>query len=282
MIADKDTDFVYFSDLLRTDPRYTMTCIEISKILTINSVKHGFLPATNDIWARDYMPTQISEDKFVEFRYDPDYLQGSKKGFRNLKTYPDIVFDAIGRKAKKSNIILDGGNVVKSKNCVILTDKIIEENRYIYSKTDLIKTLYKLFEVDKVVIIPKDTHKDDHYGHADGMIRFIDNETVLLNSHFRYLPGLIETLQLSLLKFEFLRYDLKNTNRRNWCYLNFLQTKDIIFVPKINIEEDAMAFQQLKEFFPDYSRKGMIFQIELEQVVKRGGALNCISWTMQE
>lgn len=281
MIADKDTDFVYFSDLLRTDPRYSMTCIEISKILTINGIKHDFLPVTNDIWARDFMPIQISDDKFVEFRYDPDYLQGSKKGLRNLKTYPDIVFDAIGRKAKKSNIILDGGNVVKSNNCVILTDKIIDENRFIYSKKDLIKTLHELFEVDKVVIIPKDNHKDDHYGHADGMIRFVDNETVLVNSNFRYLLGLLETLQRNQLKFEFLRYDLKQQNGRNWCYLNFLQTKDIILIPKLNIEEDELAFQQMKVFFPDYSRKGMIFQIESEKVVKRGGALNCITWTIK-
>jgi len=281
MIADKDTDFVYFSDLLRTDSRYSMTCIEISKILTINGIKHDFLPVTNDIWARDFMPIQISDDKFVEFRYDPDYLQGSDKGLRNLKTYPDIVFDAIGRKAKKSNIILDGGNVVKSNNCVILTDKIIDENRYNYSKTDLIKTLHKLFEVDKVVIIPKDSHKDDHYGHADGMIRFIDNETVLINSHFRYLPGLMETLQRSQLKFEFLKYDLKKQNGRNWCYLNYLQTKDIILIPKLNIEEDELALQQLKEYFPEYSQKSSIIQIELEKVVKRGGALNCISWTIK-
>jgi len=239
------------------------------------------LPVTNDIWARDFMPIQISDDKFVEFRYDPDYLQGSDKGLRNLKTYPDIVFDAIGRKAKKSNIILDGGNVVKSNNCVILTDKIIDENRYNYSKTDLIKTLHKLFEVDKVVIIPKDSHKDDHYGHADGMIRFIDNETVLINSHFRYLPGLMETLQRSQLKFEFLKYDLKKQNGRNWCYLNYLQTKDIILIPKLNIEEDELALQQLKEYFPEYSQKSSIIQIELEKVVKRGGALNCISWTIK-
>ena len=281
MITDKDTNFVYFSDLLRTDARYSLTCSEIIKILTHNSIKHDFLPATNDIWARDYMPIQTSKDKFIEFRFDPDYLQGPEKGLRNLKTYPDIVFNSIGRTAKKSNIILDGGNVVKSTNCVILTDKIIEENRFNYSKKNLIRALHELFEVDKVVIIPKDSHKEDHYGHADGMIRFVDNETVLVNSHLRNLPGLIETLQRNKLRFEFLRFDLKKQNGRNWCYLNYLQTKDIILIPKLNIEEDELALKQLKDIFPEYSRNGRIVQVDLDKVVKRGGALNCISWTIK-
>ena len=82
------------------------------------------------------MPIQINDSKFIEYRYDPDYLQGSWKGCRDLKTYPDIVCDSLKLETEKSNLIMDGGNLVKSSDCVILTDKIIKENRLSYSKTE--------------------------------------------------------------------------------------------------------------------------------------------------
>ena len=99
------------------------------------------LPLTNDIWARDYMPIQLANGDLIEFRFDPDYLQGRYKGYRDLKTYPDLVCDAISKKTVKSDIIMDGGNIVKSKDCIILTDKIVSENRLTYDKPALIKKL---------------------------------------------------------------------------------------------------------------------------------------------
>ena len=39
------------------------------------------------------MPIQATENSFIEYRYDPDYLQGNsdEKETRELKIYPDIV-----------------------------------------------------------------------------------------------------------------------------------------------------------------------------------------------
>ena len=126
MISDKNTNKIYFSEKLKVD--YPKVCMSIESVLNSNNVSYEFLPKTKDIWARDYMPIQVSKGKFVEFRYDPDYLQGKYKGYRDLKTYPDIVCNELGIETIKSDIILDGGNVIKSDNCVILTDKIVVEN----------------------------------------------------------------------------------------------------------------------------------------------------------
>ena len=78
------------------------------------------------------MPIQVAENKFIEYRYDPDYLQSKKS--RSLKTYPDLICDSIGLNTIKSDLIIDGGNVIKSNHCAILTDKIVQENRNKYSK----------------------------------------------------------------------------------------------------------------------------------------------------
>ncbi len=184
MISDRDTNTIYFSKRLKTDLRFSDTYEQISDTLKSLRVKPRLLHDTKDIWARDYMPIQITEDKFIEYRYDPDYLQGNSddEETRELKTYPDIVCESIGLKTKKTDIILDGGNVVKSSNGIILTDKIVWENRRSYSEKQLINKLYELFEVEKVVLIPWD--KECEYGHTDGMLRFINDNTVLISGFY--------------------------------------------------------------------------------------------------
>ena len=280
MIADNQTNTIYFSELLKTDLRFTETCNQITGILDSCGSKYQFLRKTKDIWARDYMPIQVSEDKFIEFRYDPDYLQGIGIERRKIKTYPDIVCDDIGIRTIKSDIILDGGNVIKSNNCVILTDKIVKENRFLCGKADLIKKLEVIFEVDHVLLIPWD--KASIYGHSDGMLRFIDEVTVLVHEIYES-KSLQKQLSEHGLKWEYLQFDVKLPNEDlNWSYINFLQTKDLILLPKLNIDEDEQAFEQMKMYYPDYARNNRIAQVDLTEIIKEHGALNCISWTIKQ
>lgn len=279
MISDNQTNKIYFSDLLRTDPRYTKTCGQITKILDSLEVNYQFLEKTKDIWARDYMPIQVSEDKFIEYRYDPDYLQGEEKGYRDLKTYPDIVCDSIPLTTTKSEIILDGGNVIKSNNCVILTDKIVKENRLLCDKTELIKRIESIFEVDHVVLIPWD--KKSEYGHSDGMVRFIDDETVLIHEIYESDETLKWQLKYHGLKWEFLKFKVKRYHKDNWAYMNFLQTKDLILFPKLNIEEDELALSQIQMYYPEYAERDRIILVDATEIVKEDGAFNCISWTIK-
>lgn len=278
MISDKDTNTIYFSELLKTDLRFSGTSKHIISTLDTFGAKVKFLPNTKDIWARDYMPIQIKDKKFIEYRYDPDYLQGNWKGSRDLKSYPDIVCASIKLPTEKSDLIMDGGNFVKSSDCIILTDKIVKENRLFYSKTDLIKKLHDTFQVDKVVLIPQD--KLDEYGHSDGMIRFIDKNSVLINYYYKDDSVMAYRLKEAGLNTEYIDYKVKKKDKRNWAYLNFLQTKDLILLPKFGIDEDEQAFEQIKSLYPDYKEK--IAQVEMSEIVRFGGALNCITWTTKE
>ena len=150
MITDSQTNFVYFSDLLQTMPAYAEFCERLTCILNKHKIDYSFLPETNDIWCRDYMPIQVNKNKFVEYRYDPDYLQAKKN--RKLKTYPDLVCDKIGLQTIKTDLILDGGNVIKWRDKVILTDKVISENSAKYRKSELLSKLEGLFEVDSETV----------------------------------------------------------------------------------------------------------------------------------
>ena len=282
MITDKETNIIYFSEkLLEQSP-------EIAKQIS-ESIKHfgadcRFLPGTKDIWARDYMPVQVNDHKLIQFTFYPDYLIE----YEYLKSEPDSICADLQLNIVKSDIILDGGNVVKSDNCVIMTDKIVIENKQKYNKVQLLSKLRELFEVEKVVLIPWD--HGERYGHADGMVRFIDNETVLLQGYYNtrkdlfkddFLDYLLDSLKKNHLNYEFLNIDYPEKINAKFAYLNYLQTKDFILLPSLGIEKDDEAMEEeIKKYFPVYTDK--IKKIEMNSIIAKGGALNCITWTIKE
>ena len=277
MISDRETNTIYFSEKLKE--HFPHTCNQIIDALDGFGIAPRFLPNTKDIWARDYMPIQVSENKFIEYRYDPDYLQAKK--YLHLKSNPEIICESIGLKTTKTNLIIDGGNVIKSSNHVILTDKVLSENRETYTKDKLIGKLNELFEVDHVVLIPWD--KSEFYGHADGMVKFINDETVLIQGYYEdydivFRDKLYGALEKAGLSYNELKFEGENIDERSWAYMNFLQTKDIILLPSFGIPEDDIALEQIARHFPLYA-DGKIYKIDMTQIVKEGGALNCISWT---
>lgn len=77
MTPDWQTNKIYFSGKLKTMFPKTYSLLE--KELLSFDLKAELLPKTNDIWVRDFMPIQISDNQFIEYRYDPDYLQGNSK-----------------------------------------------------------------------------------------------------------------------------------------------------------------------------------------------------------
>jgi len=284
MIADWQTNKIYLS--VKLNEKFPKTFENLVEKLKEYNYKPDLLEKTFDIWARDYMPIQVSTYKFIEYRYDPDYLQGSSKQIetRELKTYPDLVCDAIGLKTVKTDIIIDGGNVVKSENAIILTDKVVWENKRHYSEKQLIKKLYDLFEVDKVVLIPWD--KECEFGHADGMLRFINNEKVLISGFYETANDELKKLILNLLEkakidWEWLRVSEKEIED-NIAYINFLQTQDLIIIPSLNRPEDDEAIKQISKHFPEYSSKNRIDRVDMREVFQFDGALNCITWTIKE
>jgi len=54
-------------------------------------------------------------------------------------------------------------------------------------------------------------------------------------------------------------------------------------LPKLGKEDaDGNAFQQIKKLYVDSGIAKNIAQVEMNDIVSHGGALNCISWTIKE
>ena len=76
MICDDQTNKVFLSKGLM---HYGRILERLLSSLSGWSVETQFLPMADSkkhVWARDYMPIQLEKDKFLLYRYPPDYLKG--------------------------------------------------------------------------------------------------------------------------------------------------------------------------------------------------------------
>ena len=271
----KNIHKIGLSSLLFEDT-YKNTSLKLIKILISNKIDFEVLENTKDIWARDYMPIITSDNKIISYNYKPEYL----KEYKNIRT--DINQITISNKKLAidfhSNIILDGGNFIHKDNIVLMTDKIYTENEHISKNKEIINNIIKNdFNICNLIILPKVPY--DIYGHSDSMVRFIAENTLLVNDFSyeskSYQKKLFEVLKNTKYNLKYLKYSNSFFNsKRTWgAYLNYLEIKDLIIVPIYGISEDLLVLNQFKTIFP----KKIIIPLKATKIISNGGALNCIS-----
>ena len=281
MIADRQTNKVYFSKRLTWYKMWPA----FRDALEEYGISYSFLEGTKDKWARDYMPIQTGKDRFVSYVYDPDYLQKDRNLITDWRAIPglDLPGEVVGTK-----LIIDGGNVIKCADRVIMTDKVFLENRRLqFSRYEVMEELERLF--GKVVILPWNIGDEwDFCGHADGMVRYIDGNRVLVNNLRNHpksawqLKEIRRILTENGMEIEELDYCTGYHGINDWAYLNFLQVGDIIFMPTVDKPEtDRKAAEQISGFYGCE-----VVPVPALSLVKAngkygGGALNCISWNIK-
>jgi agmatine deiminase len=280
MVIDKETNFVYLSEKLETDDKFRANCNAITKIFDKYGIQYEFLKGTKDIWARDYMPVQKSMNDFVQFRYEPSYLENDL----HLQSDPKIVCKANKIDLIYSEINLDGGNVVKWFNKLLITDRIYSENPKYTDKEKLVKEIENLLETE-VIIIPQ--IKSDFTGHADGLVKFISETTILgndLNSEFKYwstgMKSVLDKYKLEYINMPFFEHkDRKYPYSAIGCYINYLEIGNVIVFPIFEIagNKDKQAVDLIKSIYPDKT----IETININEIARQGGLMNCITWNIK-
>ncbi|MDQ0110518.1 agmatine deiminase [Chitinophaga terrae (ex Kim and Jung 2007)] len=277
MITDNQTNFLYLADTLPKN--YPDFYKRFEKVLTDNNIEFSLLLQTKDVWAVDYMPIQTELNKFVRFVYNPSYLQTKKL----LKTIPDVdkICAEIGIETLKTDIIADGGNITRWKNKVIMTDRVFKDNPT-YKRKQLIKDLHELLQVDKLYFVPE--QPGDFTGHSDGMVRFIDENTVVINDYkqekewfYRAFEIAINNTGLDYIKIPYNVYDNKSNDQANGDYINYLQMENTVIIPTFGIKEDNEAVKQLETIFAGQT----ITTIDSNEIANDGGILNCITWNIK-
>ena len=302
MIQDYQTNLVYLAEGLKYyKPVYT----NLLKALEKEGIPYRFLPRTQSkkhIWVRDFMPIQLEKDKFLAHKYYPNYLIGFEDYIPDYDAIvKDLNLNSIETSFRMDGVDLmkcgnevimtnktdmanmDGGNVVKCGKKVIMTSKIIDgnlifpEERHDAMKRRLINCLEDDMEAE-IILIPQDRY--DEYGHADGMVRYIGGNDVLMNCYENLDPNLHEQLKDILSRHfhvEALYFKIPRCSKYVWAYINFLQVGRCIFVPGLGIKEDKLAIEQIQSFYPNHK---VILIDGCMNLIREGGALNCITWNI--
>lgn len=282
MITDRETNFVYFSSLIKENEKYIPFWNRLEAILIENRIGYGFIENTRDIWCRDYMPIQKNTSKFIQFEFFPDYYLTPKHIAKLTIPAETRIIDKTS--PKKSRIIVDGGNIIKSKNSVILTDKVFIENSNLEPET-VVSTLKKELNATNIFIIPRAPY--EMTGHADGMVRFI-NETDLLVADYSNkseswqlkMDKALDKTGLNIIPFPAEIVEEKNEDGdyvAKGDYINFAQIGDIILFPQFALKTDIIALEKTKELFSECK----VIPINSNEIADDGGVLNCITWNIR-
>lgn len=293
MITNSETNTIYFSSLLSEKKKFKPFWKRLEKGLLDKGIEPLLLTGTKDIWCRDFMPIQIDEKTLLQYSYDPDYLK--TKAYRDSRSDVDLVMDQngiidLGFEIRQSTLILDGGNVIAIKDKVILTEKVFTENLGLpvsrlsqvtpKQKQKITEQIKRDFQVKVVIIIPR--LLGDMYGHADGMVRFYDENEVLINDDgpnryysknlTRKINLIRETIESGGLK---VKATIPHKDYDRNFYINYLQIGNLIFLP---IFKDKKLNNTAISKFEDLFGKGNVVPVPSNEVAKHGGVLNCISW----
>ena len=227
------------------------------------------------------MPIQTELNKFIRFLYQPPYLTKYKSHIKTISDVDAICSD-INIDTFKSNIIIDGGNIVRTTNKVIMTDRIFIDNPT-YERKQLIKELYELLEIDKLYFVPE--QPNDFTGHSDGMVRFIDDNTIVINDYRlekewfqRAFEAAIHNTGLDYIKIPYTVHHNKSNIQANGDYINYLQMEENIIVPTFGFKDDDIVLRQFEQLFSGQK----ISPINSNAIANNGGVLNCISWNIKQ
>lgn len=278
MIIDKETNFLYLADCLPI--KFPVFFKEFEKAILSSGIKFDLLPKTTDIWAVDYMPFQLDTNRFVKFKYNPSYLAGDK--WQKTITNTEFICNHYKLDCKTSNLVVDGGNIVKEKNKVIMCDQVFRENPLL-SKQEVISELKDTLEVEEIIFRPKEP--GDSIGHADGMIRFLNSKTALINNltkankKFRNdFHAVLKNANLDFIEIPYNPYGNKKYIQANGIYNNYLQLDGVIFLAVFDLPEDNDVIKLFESLFTGVK----IVPVMSNDIANEGGVLNCISWNIKK
>ncbi|MDH5398316.1 MAG: agmatine deiminase family protein [Cyclobacteriaceae bacterium] len=148
-------------------------------------------------------------------------------------------------------------------------------------KEALLTYIKRLLGLKRIHVVPP--HPYDEFGHVDGLVRYIDHETVLINDLSNEEPGwwvkdFKKAIAATGYKTEELPYrpnDKGNAMDAKGIYMNFLKLYDLIIMPAFTFEkEDKAAKETLEHLYPGR----MVETIYATDLAKEGGIVNCVTY----
>lgn len=236
------------------------------------------LPGTRDIWVRDFMPVRNGAGEWVAFSYDPSYLRDCP---HRRTVVAETMEHRLALEIRYVPLRLDGGNVIfsPSRQQAVVSERVFSENPGL-TTGQVIHQLEEALAAEAIFIpdLPEDLT-----GHADGMVRFLDDHTALGNKSVgdgaleaeirRILAGHgIEVLDFPY--YETDRINAEGVRSAEGSYLNYLETEHHLFLPVFRTAaKDAEAIRAAEGIF---GKK--VVPVDCRRIARMGGGLHCVTW----
>ena len=255
----------------------------------IIEIPHPF-HAKNE-WCRDYMPVKSANGFNVLFKYTPSYLMGAPTYEKTIPHQTQLC-EELNIKFVPSEIIMDGGAIEIYNRKAIISDKVLTENTTSWEKGRplIFDKIKELLDLDEIIVVP--AYPFDEYGHVDGMIRFINENTVLINDlskedeimskeqslynqnrYKTWKQNFSDSLANAGLKTKTLLC-IGDGESAKGLYMNFLRLKTCIIMPTFNDpENDNLAKLQLEQ-----ALNLPVETVEATKLAAKGGVINCVTW----
>ena len=253
-------DIVYISDQLEI--KYPAFKKNLTKILTDNGNRLKIITGTKDIWCRDYMPLIGSHGQLVRFIYHPSYLDKNKKDRASITNVDNILTTTYE-----------------------VSGKSMSRWQYINTNSlELLVDIKRLLGLQKITVVPE--YPDDFTGHVDGLVRFIDHNTVLINNLSNEEPeewiinfkSSLHNAGYKMEELPYRAYENEDKDDAKGIYMIFLNLNDLIIMPSFTFnQEDKKAKQTLEKLYPGKK----VVPIYATDLAKEGGIVNCVTWNKQ-
>lgn len=248
--------------------------------------QHVAIAPMQDIWMRDF--SSANPNQPILFRYTAAGQGGGKKA-QAISDDVQADFKAYSQKAGlqfiQTPLLNDGGNWVEDGyGNVVISTKFLSDNHL--SETAARQKLIQLTGAKHIAFIEAD--EQGGLEHADGVVSFIEKETVVINSYpedLDYSKQLKADLQRGIPNIKIHEivtpYDgsqIYDEKFGSACglYTNMLVTPERIYFPQFGIKQDAVALQQIRRL-----TKRTVIPVQSAQVCKMGGGVRCMSWQLR-
>lgn len=262
---------------------------KLNKKFASNKLKFLQTKDVQDIWIKDWAPILTSGNAVKAF-YSPNYFDQKEKKYAHLDDmvgFELIKFlnkDEIKLSCNNKRLILDGGNLIQNgQGLAITTNRIIAENESC-SINQIQEIFKKRMGIDRLIFVP--VEPGDVTGHVDGMIRFIDAQTIIVGAYEsdykegkEFMDELSRQFESDFNVVRIVNATPKKQRPEEFPsaygnYVNFLKIGDTIFLPQYDLSTDLAAKKEYEKYF-----KVVPIKIDVDKLAELGGVLNCITWT---
>ena len=176
----------------------------------------------------------------------------------------------------------------ESGNVIIVNNLIYDDRMVRDSGGELIKRVKSVAEPYEEISNVTNVGYSNVAQDSDGVVRYMSDGDLLFTKYpdpkyMKQCQSMLKTHFNKMHNFWMPSGGAKCRERFQWAYINYIRTKDYIFMPALSKNadciEDTTVRRQFELRFPEYPRENIIPIYALEALKQEGG-LHCCSWNI--